>query len=980
MNKIIHRLLFVLLLVISCSWSAEAQKSVARRWNEVLLQGIRQDFARPPVHARNLFHLSVALYDGWAVYDSVASTYLLGKTVGNYTCPFTGVPVPADLRAAREEVMSYAAYRIIVWRFASSPNAFATVTNARNLMTALGYDYNNLAVDYQSGSASALGNYLGQCVLQMGLQDGANEQSNYAIQFYQPVNPPLVMANPGNPTVVDPNRWQPLLLATAIDQNGNPVPSTQKFQSPEWGRVTPFALTTNDRTNYERDGVQYPVYHDPGPLPLLDTVAATAESEEYKWNYLLVMRWSAHHDPEDGVMWDISPASLGNVPWYPQDLASMHDFYDFEEGGDLGTGRTINPRTGQPYTAHIVPRGDYTRVLAQFWADGPNSETPPGHWFTILNYVTDHPDFVRRFHGQGPLLDTLEWDVKAYFTLGGAMHDAAISCWGIKGWYDGTRPVAALRYMADKGQSSDPLLPHYHPAGVPLTPGSVELVTTGDPLAGPNGEHVGKIKFYTWRGPLEVTNPTTQIAGVDWILAEKWWPYQRKTFVTPPFAGYISGHSTYSRASAEVLTMLTGDEYFPGGLGKFPVAANSNFLGLEKGPSVDVTLQYATYRDASDQTSLSRIWGGIHPPFDDIPGRLIGIEIAEAAYDLATTYFYADQDGDGYSSLDDCNDHNVTIYAGAPELCDGLDNNCNGLVDDNIITTTYYLDQDGDGYGNSAVSVDTCLTAVPAGYATNGLDCADQNASFYPGAAELCDGLDNNCNGVADDATVTFTYYADNDGDGYGNNDLTLDTCATAAPVGYVGNALDCNDADAAASPAALEICDGLDNNCNGLIDEEVPVFTYYLDSDGDGFGTSNSVQQNCVDLLPFGYVVNNLDCNDTNPAISPNAVETADSLDNNCNGLIDEPISSTRDLTLQAKVYPNPIRDILTIQFAGEGVFQARLIDAAGRTRRENILRVVQNTATLDYSGISPGLYILRLYDTTTGKALLLKVVKVNP
>ena len=157
-------------------------------------------------------------------------------------------------------------------------------------------------------------------------------------------------------------------------------------------------------------------------------------------------------------------------------------------------------------------------------------------------------------------------------------------------------------------------------------------------------------------------------------------------------------------------------------------------------------------------------------------------------------------------------------------------------------------------------------------------------------------------------------------------------------------------------------------------------MFTYYLDSDGDGFGTSNSVQQNCVDLLPFGYVVNNLDCNDTNPAISPNAVETADSLDNNCNGLIDEPISSTRDLTLQAKVYPNPIRDILTIQFAGEGVFQARLIDAAGRTRRENILRVVQNTATLDYSGISPGLYILRLYDTTTGKALLLKVVKVNP
>jgi len=122
------------------------------------------------------------------------------------------------------------------------------------------------------------------------------------------------------------------------------------------------------------------------------------------------------------------------------------------------------------------------------------------------------------------------------------------------------------------------------------------------------------------------------------LLSNKWWPYQRPTFVTPPFAGYISGHSTFSRAAAEVLTKLTGDPYFPGGLGEF-VAKKNEFLVFEEGPSQDIVLQWATYQDASDQTSLSRIWGGIHPPADDIPGRFIGIEIAEDAFNLAEQYF-----------------------------------------------------------------------------------------------------------------------------------------------------------------------------------------------------------------------------------------------------------------------------------------------------------------------------------------------------
>ena len=141
-----------------------------------------------------------------------------------------------------------------------------------------------------------------------------------------------------------------------------------------------------------------------------------------------------------------------------------------------------------------------------------------------------------------------------------------------------------------------------------------------------------------WRGPAHIGNRFENNAGVDWILLQDWWPYQRPTFVTPPFAGYVSGHSTFSRAAAEVLTALTGSEYFPGGMAEF-VAKRNDFLVFEQGPSEDVRLQWATYQDASDQSSVSRIWGGIHPPVDDVPGRKIGIQVAERAVKRAASYF-----------------------------------------------------------------------------------------------------------------------------------------------------------------------------------------------------------------------------------------------------------------------------------------------------------------------------------------------------
>ena len=588
--------------------AADTSVSVARRWNEVLLEAIRNDYARPTVHARNLFHFAAAIYDAWTVYDTTATPWLLGRERSGYFCRSDTVEAIADRKAAKEESISHAAWTLIRHRFAKSPGAAQTLRDADTLIEFLGFNVNDDALE--DGTPAALGRHIGRCYIEFGFVDGANEEQDYGNEHYIPANQPLRPHEPGNPSITDLNRWQPLSLREFVDQAGNPSGTTPSFLSPEWGNVIPFALSSDDLTVHHRDGYDYWVYHDPGPPPMIDGDG----SEHYKWSHSLVSIWSSHLDPSDGVLWDISPASIGNIDEYPTTFEDHPNFFKIE-GGDGSRGYVENPITREAYRPQVVPRGDYTRALAEFWADGPDSETPPGHWFVILNEVNTHPLLTRQFQGEGDPLSLLEWDVKAYFSLGGAMHDAAISAWGIKGWYDYVRPISAIRAMADRGQSSNADLESFHELGIPLREGFIELVDASDPLAGENGEHIGKIKLFAWRNPDSIADPTTEVAGVGWILAENWWPYQRPTFVTPPFAGYVSGHSTYSRAAAEVLTALTGDSFFPGGMSDFQIRAGE-FLVFEDGPSVDLVLQWATYQDAADQCSLSRIWGGIHPPAD----------------------------------------------------------------------------------------------------------------------------------------------------------------------------------------------------------------------------------------------------------------------------------------------------------------------------------------------------------------------------
>ena len=632
------------------------EHSVARMWSELLLDSIRRDFARPTIHSRNLYHTSAAMWDAWAAFEPGTDQVFHNETM-----------IADDVQLAREEAISYAMYRILRHRFALSPAAIEMYPEYDMLMGELGYDIS--ITDTAGDTPAALGNRIAESVIQFGLTDGSNEQLDYANLYYEPINPPLLPDFPGNPDMLDPNRWQPLALEYFVDQSDIPIPTGYPdFLSPEWGEVTPFAMDQDDVQIKQRDGFTWQIWHDPGDPPYIN--GEPAEDLRYKWGYEVVVTWSSHLDPATGTMIDISPATFGNAP-LPL-IAEETDFYDKLNGGDWGEGYDVNPSTGLPYEPQMVPLGDYARVLAEFWADGPDSETPPGHWFSVLHYVTDHPEHNGQFMGQGPVLDPLEYDVKSYLALGGGMHDSAISAWSVKGYYDYPRPVSSIRYMCDRGQCSDPNMPSFHPEGINLIPDYIEVVTTETTAPGERHAHLagseGKIAVKAWKGPDFINDPDTDVAGVGWILADNWWPYQRPSFVSPPFAGYVSGHSVFSRAAAEIMSMLTGSEYFPGGMGEFEAPMNE-FLVFEDGPSMDITLQWAKYADASDQTSLSRIWGGIHPPADDLPGRYMGLEIGPEAFTEARRYYNglkscpADFKPDGTLNFYDVSGYIVTFLA-----------------------------------------------------------------------------------------------------------------------------------------------------------------------------------------------------------------------------------------------------------------------------------------------------------------------------
>ena len=317
--------------------------------------------------------------------------------------------------------------------------------------------------------------------------------------------------------------------------------------------------------------------------------------------------------------------------------------------------------------------------------------------------------------------------------------------------------------------------------------------------------------------------------------------------------------------------------------------------------------------------------------------------------DEAVPTWYRDVDGDGVggdvavedcdpveghtAETGDCDDSDPAVHPGAPEVCDGVDQDCDDEIDELATDTVYWLlDSDGDGYGDDDLALAELACSPSGGHTDQGGDCDDSDATVHPGAAEACDGVDSDCDGETDeDAVDADTFWTDADGDGYGdpgapltaceapsgsagnaedcddadpavNPDLTWyrdadgdgygdagsSTTACEAPSGHVADATDCDDTWADTHPGASESCDGVDTDCDGTVDEDaIDAPTWYGDGDGDGYGLLTDATAACE--APSGTVAWGTDCDDGDPAISPAATESCDGVDNDCDHVVDE-------------------------------------------------------------------------------------------
>lgn len=221
---------------------------------------------------------------------------------------------------------------------------------------------------------------------------------------------------------------------------------------------------------------------------------------------------------------------------------------------------------------------DEQKMIAEYWADGPHSEQPPGHWNRFAQYV------ARRDHHGAPA-SGVDADVQLFFALTNAIFDASICCWDSKRAFDSVRPITAIRYLF-RGQ-----------------------------------------QVRAWGGPYQ---------GTQMINGEDWLPYQASTFPTPPFPEYSSGHSSFSAAGAEILRLFTGKEHFGASI-TFPAGSST----LEPGvvPASDLTLRWATLSDAANQAGMSRRFGGIHFEHGDLDGRAAGRRAALQVWAKALSYF-----------------------------------------------------------------------------------------------------------------------------------------------------------------------------------------------------------------------------------------------------------------------------------------------------------------------------------------------------
>lgn len=503
--------------------------SLTEQWNELGLAAVRDGLARPTATTHQMFQLSAAMYDAIAMYNSVAAPYALSDHYRR--------PVNEHTRDNKKRAASQAAYQTLKVIFADYE---AQTGHFNQHLRALGY--RDASRGNHNHQASRIGYQAAMAVLRVRSNDGSNANNDYEEttsnrypERYVPTNLPGAIDQINElGEQFDPNRWQPLRVPTGALLDSLSVPVI-------------------DELNLDTFGDQGFLSAHWGAV----TPFALANSAEYRPS---------------------APPRYNSIAEYTDargQSSSSHQAYVQQVGEVLD------------YSANLTDRH---KVIAEFWADGPRTESPPGHWNQLAHGIIERDDM------------DIDEATRLFFVLNGALLDAGIATWEAKRYYDFIRPASAIRFLY-------------------------------------NGELI-----QAWGGPNMGTQP---------ILGENWSPYQKLTFVTPPFPEYVSGHSTFSRAAADVLTYYTGSNIFYDGvtmttqdvngdgmldmLGEHIATAGSFFI--EPGPSNNIVLQWKTFRDASDEAGISRLYGGIHIQDGDLRGRELGAKIGERAFAKAQQYF-----------------------------------------------------------------------------------------------------------------------------------------------------------------------------------------------------------------------------------------------------------------------------------------------------------------------------------------------------
>ena len=554
-------------------------QTIVGDWNCAALEEVRASKALrngPPIVARALAIVHTCMYDAWAQYDTTA----VGTVLRLHPRPSVG----SDPDTTKAKAISFAAYRCLRNLYpdglATDPPGSSSRVRLDAALVDHGYDLLETSAT-DPATPAGVGNIAAQAVIDARANDGSNQYGNALCPSGNvcPSDPVTVLA----PVLCDVDQVYPW-TTVKLTQLSEAPPGLQPLPAPgPGGKVTgPYA-------DYDDVDNGYRHYVPTNPLmgfctPLLAVCPASDDFinpllpwpnvvDPNHWQPLVFSTVPNPNFPNNHAKQTFVGAHFGRVT--PFALTSADQFDDMMKvvpPPDYAKNNGHYMKNVNELIKYSRDLDDARKLIVEYWADGPDSEFPPGHWGLFAQFV------ARRDH------HTIDQDVKMFFAMHNASFDAGIVAWHIKRKYDGVRPITAIRYTK-QGQT-----------------------------------------IRAWGGP---GRPTENIRG------EQWMPYNPGTNLTPPFPGYFSGHSVFSRSSATVLQLFTGSDTFG-----FSTLITAGFGRVEPNiPPVDTVVEFATFDDAANQAGLSRLYGGIHFIDDNTSAQAVGLLIGQQAWAKAQTYF-----------------------------------------------------------------------------------------------------------------------------------------------------------------------------------------------------------------------------------------------------------------------------------------------------------------------------------------------------